>query len=90
MFPPCFDPKWDTDHLPKQPCPGGIRSNIIFPLFVSNQLKLTEKKAQTDGRVGAGTERTLTAQIIEIMFRTRLVGHHLSRLSMPLAQLAIL
>jgi hypothetical protein len=29
---PCMDPKWDTDYLPKQPCPGGIRSNIIFPL----------------------------------------------------------
>ncbi|KAK7996563.1 CTR2 long splice variant [Apiospora arundinis] len=32
MYSPCFDPKWDTDHLPKQPCSGGIRSNIIFPL----------------------------------------------------------
>lgn len=31
MYPPCMDPKWDTDYLPKQPCPGGIRSNIIFP-----------------------------------------------------------
>ncbi|KAF2645977.1 hypothetical protein P280DRAFT_389466 [Massarina eburnea CBS 473.64] len=30
-YPPCMDPKWDTDHLPKQACPGGIRSNIIFP-----------------------------------------------------------
>ncbi|KAK8119867.1 uncharacterized protein PG998_004493 [Apiospora kogelbergensis] len=32
MYSPCFDPKWDTDHLPMQACPGGIRSNIIFPL----------------------------------------------------------
>ncbi|KAH8892763.1 hypothetical protein GQ53DRAFT_646079 [Thozetella sp. PMI_491] len=32
MYPPCFDPQWDTDHLPKQACAGGIRSNIIFPL----------------------------------------------------------
>ncbi|KAF2786948.1 hypothetical protein K505DRAFT_258787 [Melanomma pulvis-pyrius CBS 109.77] len=31
-YSPCLDPKWDTDYLPKQPCPGGIRSNIIFPL----------------------------------------------------------
>ncbi|KAK3381762.1 hypothetical protein B0H63DRAFT_502120 [Podospora didyma] len=31
-YSPCMDPKWDTDHLPKQACPGGIRSNIIFPL----------------------------------------------------------
>lgn len=32
MYSPCFDPKWDTDHLPQQPCAGGIRSNIIFPM----------------------------------------------------------
>lgn len=31
MYSPCMDPKLDTDYLPKQPCPGGIRSNIIFP-----------------------------------------------------------
>jgi hypothetical protein len=30
-YPPCMDPVWDTDHLPAQKCPGGIRSNIIFP-----------------------------------------------------------
>ncbi len=29
---PCMDSKLDTDHFPKQPCVGGIRSNIIFPL----------------------------------------------------------
>jgi hypothetical protein len=29
---PCFDSKLDTDSFPKGPCPGGIRSNIIFPL----------------------------------------------------------
>ncbi|KAK3352754.1 hypothetical protein B0T25DRAFT_456854 [Lasiosphaeria hispida] len=32
MSSPCMDPKWDTDHFPKQPCPGGIRSNINFPI----------------------------------------------------------
>ncbi|KAK4638909.1 hypothetical protein QC761_0102820 [Podospora bellae-mahoneyi] len=32
MYSPCMDPVYDTDHLPKIPCPGGIRSNIIFPL----------------------------------------------------------
>ena len=32
MQPPCWDAKWDTDHLPAQPCKGGIRSNIVFPL----------------------------------------------------------
>ncbi|KAF2115950.1 hypothetical protein BDV96DRAFT_612513 [Lophiotrema nucula] len=31
-YSPCMDPKYDTDHFPQQPCPGGIRSNIIFPL----------------------------------------------------------
>ena len=30
-YPPCMDPKYDTDYFPRQPCPGGIRSNIIFP-----------------------------------------------------------
>jgi hypothetical protein len=32
MYPPCMDPKLDTDYFPTQPCVGGIRSNIIFPL----------------------------------------------------------
>ncbi|KAF2737102.1 hypothetical protein EJ04DRAFT_431754 [Polyplosphaeria fusca] len=31
MYSPCMDPVYDTDYLPRQPCPGGIRSNIIFP-----------------------------------------------------------
>jgi len=30
-YSPCMDPKWDTEHFPKQRCVGGIRSNIIFP-----------------------------------------------------------
>jgi hypothetical protein len=34
MYPRCMDPQWDTDFLPKQPCPGGIRSNIIFPQYL--------------------------------------------------------
>ncbi len=29
---PCFDPVLDTEELPKGPCLGGIRSNIIFPM----------------------------------------------------------
>ncbi|KAK3689329.1 hypothetical protein B0T22DRAFT_427574 [Podospora appendiculata] len=32
MYSPCMDPTYDTDYLSKQPCAGGIRSNIIFPL----------------------------------------------------------
>ncbi|KAK4442640.1 hypothetical protein QBC34DRAFT_338286 [Podospora aff. communis PSN243] len=31
MYSPCMDPVYDTDHLPKKRCKGGIRSNIIFP-----------------------------------------------------------
>ncbi|KAK1752274.1 hypothetical protein QBC47DRAFT_454347 [Echria macrotheca] len=31
-YSPCMDPVYDTDHLPDQPCAGGIRSNIIFPI----------------------------------------------------------
>ena len=30
-YSPCMDPKYDTDHFPKQRCAGGIRSNIVFP-----------------------------------------------------------
>ena len=30
---PCFDAKLDTEHFPTTPCPGGIRSNIIFPKY---------------------------------------------------------
>ncbi|KAK4459728.1 hypothetical protein QBC42DRAFT_231075 [Cladorrhinum samala] len=29
---PCMDPKLDTEHFPKTPCPGGIRSSVIFPI----------------------------------------------------------
>jgi hypothetical protein len=29
---PCFDPKLDTEGFPTTPCPGGIRSSVIFPL----------------------------------------------------------
>jgi hypothetical protein len=28
---PCADAKLDTEELPKNPCPGGIRSNILYP-----------------------------------------------------------
>ena len=29
---PCFDSKLDTETFPKTPCPGGIRSSVIFPM----------------------------------------------------------
>ncbi|KAK3684331.1 hypothetical protein B0T22DRAFT_539216 [Podospora appendiculata] len=29
---PCMDPKLDTEGFPTTPCPGGIRSSVIFPL----------------------------------------------------------
>lgn len=29
---PCFDPKLDTESFPSTPCPGGIRSSVIFPV----------------------------------------------------------
>lgn len=32
VYSPCFDPKLDTETLPATPCPGGIRSSVIFPL----------------------------------------------------------
>lgn len=28
---PCQDAKLDTEGFPKNPCPGGIRSNILYP-----------------------------------------------------------
>ncbi|KAL8358884.1 hypothetical protein RB601_008218 [Gaeumannomyces tritici] len=28
---PCSDPKVDTEGFPPRPCPGGIRSNILYP-----------------------------------------------------------
>ncbi|KAK4215045.1 hypothetical protein QBC37DRAFT_137671 [Rhypophila decipiens] len=31
-YSPCFDPKLDTEGFPTTPCPGGIRSSVIFPL----------------------------------------------------------
>ncbi|KAK4205413.1 hypothetical protein QBC40DRAFT_320135 [Triangularia verruculosa] len=29
---PCMDPKLDTESFPTTPCPGGIRSSVIFPI----------------------------------------------------------
>ncbi|KAK0723369.1 hypothetical protein B0T26DRAFT_750644 [Lasiosphaeria miniovina] len=29
---PCMDPKIDSEGFPSTPCPGGIRSSVIFPL----------------------------------------------------------
>ncbi|KAK3402550.1 hypothetical protein B0T20DRAFT_427985 [Sordaria brevicollis] len=31
-YAPCQDPQRDTETFPKQPCPGGIRSSVIFPI----------------------------------------------------------
>jgi hypothetical protein len=33
-YSPCFDPQRDTEGFPKTPCPGGIRSSVIFPMYV--------------------------------------------------------
>jgi hypothetical protein len=33
-YSPCFDPKLDTETFPATPCPGGIRSSVIFPKYV--------------------------------------------------------
>ncbi|KAK3305219.1 uncharacterized protein B0T15DRAFT_567234 [Chaetomium strumarium] len=32
VYSPCMDPQRDTESFPKQPCPGGIRSSVIFPI----------------------------------------------------------
>jgi hypothetical protein len=44
-YSPCMDPKFDTDHFPKQPCVGGIRSNIIFPLYMVSATPPTNEKS---------------------------------------------
>ncbi|EOO00842.1 hypothetical protein UCRPA7_3710 [Phaeoacremonium minimum UCRPA7] len=31
LLAPCQDPRVDTEAFPANPCPGGIRSNILFP-----------------------------------------------------------
>ncbi|KAK3291598.1 uncharacterized protein B0H64DRAFT_366970 [Chaetomium fimeti] len=31
-YSPCFDPQRDTESFPSTPCPGGIRSSVIFPI----------------------------------------------------------
>ena len=46
-YPPCMDPKLDTDHFPKQACAGGIRSNIIFPQYVSSSRLTLVRKAES-------------------------------------------
>jgi hypothetical protein len=35
---PCSDPKLDFETFPPQPCPGGIRSNILYPTYVPGYL----------------------------------------------------
>ena len=32
IYSPCMDPVRDTEDFPKQPCPGGIRSSVLFPI----------------------------------------------------------
>jgi hypothetical protein len=32
---PCSDPKLDTEGFPKGPCLGGIRSSVLFPMYVA-------------------------------------------------------
>lgn len=61
MYSPCFDPKWDTDHLPKQACPGGIRSNIIFPLYAPSSLsRILMSVAEWRRRYGSRANTTAT------------------------------
>ncbi|KAK4183224.1 hypothetical protein QBC35DRAFT_443732 [Podospora australis] len=56
MYSPCNDPVWDTEHLPKQPCPGGIRSNIVFPLcWDGKNLDSPDHKEHVSHPVGGPT-----------------------------------
>jgi hypothetical protein len=86
MYSPCMDPELDTDHFPKQPCAGGIRSNIIFPLYAKHQPATgTESDTFTD----AGTERISTVRTTRTTSLTLLAGPLRSLLSAASAPTAI-
>ena len=62
---PCMDGNIDTEYLPKKKCPGGIRSNILFPTYVIIQLPPTNTQSTINNlhtdlicSIAAGTART--------------------------------
>lgn len=50
-YSPCFDPQRDTESFPKTPCPGGIRSSVIFPMCVTLRPSLSGTRECEDADV---------------------------------------
>ena len=89
-FSPCMDPDLDTDYFPKQPCVGGIRSNIIFPLYEVHDKFCRKRGEYADkGLPVAGTEKTSTHQTTGTTLLILLAGRPRSRLSAASALAAI-
>ncbi len=89
-YSPCMDPDLDTDYFPKKPCVGGIRSNIIFPLYEVHDEFCREKGENADkGLPDAGTERTSTHQTTGITLLILLADRPRSRSSAASAPAAI-
>ena len=90
-YSPCMDPDLDTDYFPKKPCVGGIRSNIIFPLYEVHDKSCRRRGEYADKAVpGAGTERTSTRQTTGTTLPTLLAGRPRSRSSAANAPAVIL
>jgi hypothetical protein len=45
---PCFDQRLDTESFPTGPCPGGIRSSVIFPMYVARSTPVEQLLPGTD------------------------------------------
>ena len=89
-YSPCMDPDLDTDYFPKKPCVGGIRSNIIFPLYEVHDEFCSKKGGNADkGLPDAGTERTSTHQTTGITLLILLADRPRSRSSAASAPAAI-
>ena len=89
-YSPCMDPDLDTDYFPKKPCVGGIRSNIIFPLYEVHDEFCSKKGENADkGLPDAGTERTSTHQATGITLLILLADRPRSRSSAASAPAAI-
>lgn len=71
-YSPCFDPKLDTETFPATPCPGGIRSSVIFPLLVKPSKKQIDMVIQNSNKLyaAAGMARISTARTTSTMLRT--------------------
>ena len=69
---PCSDSKLDFETFPPQPCPGGIRSNILYPTYVLKTYPFNVGREQSTNLViAAGTVRISIRQTTKTTSRTR-------------------